>query len=85
MSEESVMSYSVRDITESTEAEGRDDTHQSRCLALPWDYPSAIDCPSFKKSLYDTIYTIKIKFKFHLVKTRGHHAREPVLGYCGSS
>jgi hypothetical protein len=28
MSEESVMSSSVRDITESTEAEGRDDTHQ---------------------------------------------------------
>ena len=27
MSEESVMSSSVRDITESTEAEGRDDTH----------------------------------------------------------
>jgi hypothetical protein len=28
MSEESVMSSSVRDITESTEAEGPDDTHQ---------------------------------------------------------
>ena len=27
MSEESVMSSSVRDITESTEAEGPDDTH----------------------------------------------------------
>jgi hypothetical protein len=29
MSEESVMSSSVRDITESTEAEGRDDTHHT--------------------------------------------------------
>ena len=30
LSEESVMSSSVRDITESTEAEGRDDTHHGR-------------------------------------------------------
>ena len=35
MSEESAMSSSLRDITESTEAEGRDDTHQWY-EAVPW-------------------------------------------------
>ena len=34
MSEESVVSSRLRDITESTEAEARDDSHQSHIYAI---------------------------------------------------
>ena len=45
MSEESVMSSSLRDITESTEAEGRDDTHHTPVPLLSHTTRTAVRTP----------------------------------------